>query len=190
MNKPHKSEACNMHFEKVTTSHKKTIKKWLKEEHVKEFFYGEGLVNTLKNLELFCQGINNNGSYTFHHWIAFYDNAPFAFIMTSPIEGPYEENDDYNKWYVDGSKTFTLDLLIGEKDYLGKGLCHIMIQKFILHHYADVDYFIIDPETANAKAIHVYEKAGFTKVGKLCPSFNPKPHTMMRLTVDELRKSL
>ena len=98
---------------------------------------------------------------------------------------PYDEHHDYNKWYVDSAKTFTLDLLIGENDFLGKGLAHLMIQQFILNHYADADYFIIDPEAANTKAIHVYEKAGFKKVGKLCPAFNPKLHIMMRLKSDK-----
>lgn len=180
----------SLKFSPVEISHKDLILKWFEEDHVKEFFYGDGVKNTLSNLDLFCQGINNNGSYTFHHWIAFYENIPFAFIMTSPVTGPYNENDDYNKWYVDGSKTFTLDLLIGEKDFLGKGLAHVMIQQFILDQYADADYFIIDPEAENTKAIHVYEKAGFKKVSELCPAFNPKPHIMMRLIVDELRKSL
>jgi len=107
-------------FESVKPSHKNIILSWFNEDHVKKFFYGDGVKNTLRNLDLFCQGINDNGSYTFHHWIAFYEDIPFAFIITSPVTGPYNENDDYNKWYVDGSKTYTLDLLIGEKDFLGK----------------------------------------------------------------------
>lgn len=180
----------NLTFHPVEETHKELILKWLQEDHVKAFFYGDGVKNTLKNLELFCQGINNNGSYTFHHWIAFCDNTPFAFIMTSPIEGPYDEHDDYKKWYIDNKKTYTLDLLIGEKKFLGKGLAHIMIQQFILDQYADADYFLIDPEAANTKAIHIYQKAGFKKVGTLFPAFNPKPHIMLRLKVDELRQSL
>ena len=190
MNMPYENKVYEMHFEKVTDAHKKIILNWFSKDHVKEFFYGDGLKNTFLNLDLFCQGINNNGSYTFHHWIAFNNGVPFAFIMTSPVDGPYDENDDYNKWYVDGTKTLTLDLLIGEKDFLGKGIAHLMIQQFILDQYADADYFIIDPEAANTKAIHVYEKAGFKKVGELCPAFNPKPHIMMRLKVDELGKPL
>lgn len=177
----------NIHFETVDNSHKDIILNWFQENHVQEFFYGDGLKNTLRNLSLFCQGINNNGNYSFHHWVAFYDNTPFAFIMTSPIEGPYDPNDNYNKWYENGKQTFTLDLLIGEKQFLGKGLSHLMIQQFILKQYHDADFFIIDPEVANSKAIHVYEKAGFKKVEEFRPAFNPKPHLMMRLAVKELK---
>lgn len=58
-----------------------------------------------------------------------------------------------------------------------------MIQQFIRDQYADADYFIIDPEAENTKSIYVYEKAGFKKVGEFYPSFNPKPHAMMRLKI-------
>lgn len=177
-------------FEKVSAPYKPIILKWFKEPHVLEFFYGDGLQNTLNNLDLYCQGINHNGRYEFNDWIAFNEDVPFGFLITSIVEGPFDPEDDYNKWYVDGKKTCTLDLLIGEKDFLGKGLAHVMIQQFIRDHYSDADYFIIDPEATNTKAIHVYEKVGFKKVGELCPAFNPKPHIMMRLIVDELRKTL
>ena len=45
--------------------------------------------------------------------------------MTSPIDGPYDPDDDYHQWFIDGKKTYTLDLLIGEKEFLGKGLADI-----------------------------------------------------------------
>ncbi len=176
-----------MTFQKVTEEHKEIILKWFQEEHVKAFFYADGLKSTLNNLDLFCEGIDNNGRYTFYHWIAFYDDIPFAFIMTSPLKGPYDSEDDYDKWYREGKKTVTLDLLIGNKAFLGKGLAHLMIQQFILSQYSDADFFIIDPELANTKAIRVYEKAGFKKAETFCPSANPKSHLMMYLDVRRLK---
>lgn len=92
MNKPHKNKTSKMRFEKVTGLYKEKILYWLNKDHIKEFYYGKGLKNTLRNIELYCQGINNNGSYTFYHWIAFYDNHPFAFMATSSVEGPYNEH--------------------------------------------------------------------------------------------------
>lgn len=189
MNKTYENEACKMHFEKVTDSHKKTILNWFSKAHVKKHYYGQGLQNTLRNIELYCQGINNNGHYSFDHWIAFYDGTPFAFLMTSPITGPYDQTDDYNKWYVEGKQTFTLDLLIGPEEFLGKGLSYNMIQSLIFNQFSDADYFIIDPAKDNPKAIHVYEKAGFKKVGEFFPSFDPtKCHVMMRMAVKDLKR--
>ncbi len=168
-------------FTQMTRELQQIVLNWFQEEHVNEFYYGEGLQNTLRNLELYCQGINNNGRYSFDHWIAFFGETPFGFLMTSPVVGPYNPSDDYNKWYVEGKQTFTLDLLIGPKCFLGKGLAHKMIQEFIINKFSHADYFIIDPAKSNRKAIHVYEKVGFKKVDEFCPSYDPIPHLMMRL---------
>nr|WP_264769406.1 GNAT family N-acetyltransferase [Coxiella burnetii] len=183
--KPIKS---NLHFTQVTKKYKETILNWFKEKHVNEFFYGEGLQNTLRNLDLYCRGIDNNGRYSFDHWIAFYDEIPFSFIMTSPVIGPYDPADNYNKWYEENRKKITLDLLIGPKEFLSKGLAHLMIQQFILTQYANADFFIIDPEKSNSKAIHVYEKVGFKKVDEFCPPHSSTAHLMMRLNVKDLKK--
>ena len=173
-------------FEKVTTRYKPIILEWFNEPHVLEFFYGDGLKNTLNNLELYCKGINHNGRYEFDDWIAFHNDEPFGFLITSVIEGPFHPKHDYNKWFVEGKKTMTLDLLIGSTAFLDKGFGSRMIESFITTQFSDVDYFIIDPEINNEKATHVYQKAGFRKVAEFVPDFNPRQHIMLRLTVAEL----
>lgn len=108
--------------------------------------------------------------------------------MTSPITGPYNPKDDYNKWFVHGKQTFTLDLFIGSKEFLGKGLSTKMIHNFILDKFMYADYFIINPAKSNSKAVYVYQKVGFKKVDEFYPAYDPKcHHVMMRLGVDELK---
>ncbi len=75
-------------------------------------------------------------------------------------------------------------------EFLGRGLAHVMIQKFILDKISHADYFIIDPEQNNSKAVRVYEKAGFVKVDEFIPSYDPKPHFMMRLAVASLSSNV
>ncbi len=174
-----------MQFFRVERKYQEIILDWFKADHVKEYYYGDGLQSTLNNLELYCQGINNNGKYSFDYWIAYLDNEPFGFLMTSPLEGP--GNPDNSKWYIEGKYTSTLDLLIGPKAFLGRGLAARMIREFILDKFGHADYFIIDPEISNPKAIHVYEKAGFKTVDEFCPSFSPVPHLMMRMAVKDLK---
>lgn len=183
-------EDKKMHFLRVESKFRATILSWFEAHHVREFYYGVGLQNTFANLELYFRGINHNGLYSFDFWIALLGDAPFGFLMTSPIEGPYDANDDYNKWFVAGKSTFTLDLLIGPKEFLGRGLAHRMIQEFIQNQFAHADFFMIDPGQSNQKAIHVYEKAGFKKVGEFCPSYDPVPHFMMRLAVQDLKDNM
>ncbi|PCI93975.1 GNAT family N-acetyltransferase [Candidatus Aerophobetes bacterium] len=169
----------NLTFTEANKSHEALIHTWLAKDHIKPYFYGDGLKNTLKNLELFVNGIDRNDDYSFKHFVAFCDGKPFGFIMTSPIDGPHSPDDPYDKWFIEGKKTMTLDLLIGEENLLGKGLGTQMIKEFIQSR--DVDFVLIDPAVSNKRAIHVYEKAGFSQKEEFIPSFNPTPHVMMRL---------
>jgi RimJ/RimL family protein N-acetyltransferase len=180
-----KDKDKQMRFFRVERKYQEIILDWFKADHVKEYYYGDGLQSTLNNLELYCQGINNNGRYSFDHWISYLEDEPFGFLMTSSLEG--SGNPDNSKWYIEGKHTFTLDLLIGPKVFLGRGLAARMIQEFILDKFSHADYFIIDPAKSNPKAIHVYEKAGFKTVDEFCPLFNPIPHLMMRMAVKDLK---
>lgn len=167
-------------FRQVEKADHALAKDWLHTPHVNEFYYGEGLQNTLNNLALSVNGKHHNGRYTFYHWIGFYDKTPFAFLMTSPIEGPYDPSDPYNKWQQSGERIITLDLLIGESAFLGKGLSCPMITSFLEQHCAEMTKILIDPAQNNPKAVHVYEKAGFKKVESFLPDFDPEtPHWMM-----------
>lgn len=178
-----------MTFYPVEKKHHDLIYGWLHKIHVQPYFYGEGLKNTLKNLEFFVNGIKTNGSYRFEHWIAYIDEIPFGFLMTSRIDGPYNSNDPYSKWYEDGKETITLDLLIGEEDYLGKGLASRMIQEFLLDKFSHISKVMIDPEEDNPRAIRVYEKAGFRKIEKFAQTHDdPKPCWMMHMEIEELKR--
>lgn len=136
-------------------------------------------------------GINNNGEYSFEHWIAYIGNQPFGFLMTSTVEGPYDSNDPVDKWYEEGKKTITLDLLIGAEGCLGKGLGHRMIQEFLIAKFSDVDKVLIDPSVSNTRAVHVYEKAGFRKIEQF-PQQHDDPNLcwMMHLEIKDLKKMI
>ncbi|MCB1111721.1 MAG: GNAT family N-acetyltransferase [Chlamydiales bacterium] len=174
-------------FYPVEEKHRGIILDWFDKTHVKQWFYGEGLENTRTKLHLFINGIKNNGEYSFEHWIAYIDDQPFGFLMTSFVEGPYNPDDHINKWYEEGKKLITLDLLIGAEEYLGKGLGHQMIQEFLIEKFSHVDRVLIDPSVSNTRAIHVYEKAGFRKVEQFPQQHDdPNPSWMMHLDMKEL----
>lgn len=178
-------------FYSVGKEYHNLIQEWLRKEHVKPFFYGQGLKSTLRNLSLFIKGVQNNGDYSFEHWIACIDDYPFAFLMTSEVEGPYDPKDPYDKWYEEGKVTITLDLLIGEEAFLGKGLASRMIQEFLLDKYSHASKVLIDPAEENQKAIHVYEKAGFEKVETFSQTHDdPQLCWMMHLKMKELKRQV
>lgn len=173
----------NLSFNPVAGEHRELVRTWLHKEHVRPYFYGQGLENTLKNLDLFVKGIDHNGLYRFKYWIARAADKPFAFLITSEVEGPYDPKDDYAKWYEEGRQTITLDLLIGEEEFLGKGLAAPLIREFLLTMFPHASIVLIDPEATNSRAIHVYERAGFEKLEQFIPAYNPVPHWMMRLKI-------
>lgn len=160
-------------FGPVRPSHRSLVRKWLLSPQASQWFYGEGLQNTFRHLELFFA--ENSSS---HYWLAFEDERPFAFFITSEVEKP---SDPLASWCSEEGRAITLDMLIGEEDYLGKGYSVRLIQEFLNAEFPDADQVLIDPEATNARAIHVYKKAGFVPLGEFVPSHSPNLHLMMRL---------
>jgi ribosomal protein S18 acetylase RimI-like enzyme len=154
---------------------------WLRKPHAAQWFYGQGLQNTLNHLDEFL-----NGSSFAQYWLGYERDRPFAFLITSPIQKP---KDPLSKWCAEPGDAITLDLLIGEDDYLGKGLSHIVIEEFLLSQFPNVSEVLIDPEVTHAHAIHIYKKAGFEILGEFTPSHNPNLHYMMRLSMKKLTSS-
>lgn len=171
-------EGFHFHFKPVDEAHRSLVHHWLQQPHVAKWFYGQGLQNTLKHLDDFLNG-SSNGKY----WLGYDQNRPFAFLITSTVAKP---NDELNQWCTKDGEAITLDFLIGETDYLGKGLSHIVIQEFLLSQFPHVTEVLIDPEGTNSHAIHVYKKVGFIILGEFIPFHSPHPHYMMRLDMTKL----
>lgn len=162
-----------MHFEKLKKEQKELVTQWLKQKYVAEFWYGIGLQNTLESIENFLTGKQT----IFTHWIAYDDEVPFGFLMTSEIN--FENDSFYAKYLTSSSKAITLDVLIGNPSYLGKGYGQLMIREIIHQKFFDVTDVFIDPEINNLKAIHVYEKAGFCKLKEFIPDWDPSTPCML-----------
>lgn len=169
-----------MYFKLASKEHVHLIKTWLKQEHVSKYFYGEGLENTIQDLEKFTT--SKKSLWT--HYLAYDQEIPFAYLMTSFIS---PSDKPYSKYLETTTKAITLDLFIGDINYLGKGLSHSMIKQFLVQNFSFVTDVFIDPEKANTKAIHVYEKTGFKKLETFVPTYNPVPHVLMQLKIQYLK---
>ena len=66
--------------------------------------------------------------------------------------------------------SIALDFGIGNAHYLGKGLGARTLLEFIDFYRGEVDSsadtFFIDPDENNPRAAHVYDQAGFQKIGE------------------------
>lgn len=160
----------NIRFEKVGIPHQKIIFEWLEEPHIKEFWdNSQDHKNDILN---FIKGRKEPSPY-FHgryvYWIGLTIEKPYSLIMTiqeKPGENrPQIKHDHLSKT----GTTYSIDFMIGEKTYLGKGLGAQTLESFISFFQknidADADTFFIDPDLTNPRAKHVYEKAGFDYIG-------------------------
>lgn len=173
-------------IDKVTFKHPEKyelpcILTWFNKPHIQEYFDHPETGKTIPDLKNYLSG----KPHFITHWIAYHDQVPFAYLLTSEVMA--DENNIYGKWREKEGKTYTLDLLIGEEEFLGKGLSHLMIKKFIHDQFLAATAFLIDPETRNTKAIHVYEKAGFIKAEEFRPGSGQfatgLPHVLMKLNL-------
>lgn len=169
-----------MHFEKLKRGQENLVKGWLQQDYVAEYWFGEGLENTLQSIEMFILG--QELLYTL--WLAYDEETPFAYLMTSEV-GSNEK--PFSKFCGPSSKAITLDLLIGDRTYLGRGLAHVVIGEFLQQKFHDKIDVFIDPSVKNKKAIHVYEKAGFEKLEEFIPSWCPEPLFLMRFKKSDLK---
>lgn len=170
-------------FKIIDQTQQALVYNWLHKPHVATWFYGKGLQNTLNHVDEFVHAAQVSNIHGSQYWLA-YDNAtPFAFLITSLIHKP---GDELTSWCLENGQAMTLDMLIGDTNYLGQGIAHHVIQEFLLSQFSHVVEVLIDPEASNTRAVHVYEKAGFKIIGEFIPKHSPHPHYMMRLSMKAL----
>jgi RimJ/RimL family protein N-acetyltransferase len=148
-------DAKKISFRKAKKTDKKFLKEWFQKEHVQEFW--DNSPEMWENCESYLDG----NKQLFDYWICLYNSKPFGLILTSDAseEGPNKPGStDYMvPWIEPEGKTLTIDFMIGEKAFLGKGLAHLTLKKFAESQDSIVAALLVDPEVKNAKAIHIYE---------------------------------
>lgn len=179
-------------FEKATHAHQEIIFSWLAQPHVREFWddtqgHKDDILNFMggrKEPSNYCDG-------KYVYWVAFLDDQPYGMLMTI-----HETHEDCGLGGYDPLKnvhlsptgtTYSLDFMIGCKDFLGQGLGPKTLVSFMdyFRHMVDkkANTFIICPATNNPRARHVYEKAGFTHVADFLLTGNcsgsGKPHHLL-----------
>ena len=180
--KPHQNHRVTIHFEPLKKDQEEMVKQWLRQDYIAKFWYGVGLENTFKSISRFV-----NGKETlFALWIAYDGSTPFGYLMVSQVD--LEKDQLCAKYLSPKAKAITLDLLIGNPSYLGKGLSHQMIKALLLQKYSDMTDVFIDPGINNSKAIHVYEKVGFKTLEEFIPDWEAShPCLLMHLKMEKLK---
>lgn len=160
-------------FEKASYKHSDTIFSWLAEPHIQEFWdnskeHKEDILNFIHaRPQFYFSGITK-------YWIGYTKEEPYAFILSYYLEKNKKDLPEIYKQNMSKTgHTIALDFAIGNKKYLGCGLGAPTLLEFTNFYKNETDRnadtFLIDPDENNPRAIHVYSKAGFYKVGKFIP---------------------
>jgi len=169
-------------FRKASFSDQMLLNAWFNKPHVTQFWDNSLEMNN--NFANYLNGVKK----LYDYWMGFYDEKAFSLIITSDAQEMDPEATEENPFlpFIQfNEKGMTLDFMIGEEDFLGKGLASKTLQLFTAFQN-QVDVFFIDPQISNAKAIHVYEKAGFISVGSYIPQkgyFSTLDHVIMKKDV-------
>jgi len=163
-------------------SQRELIHNWLDQDHIKKWFPGQAVINTLEDLDLFFKG-----SPIFQHWIAYDQEVPFAYLLTTDVIKDPAARDIYAKWCLEEGAALTLDLFICDFDYLEKGHGVKLIHDFIKEQFPDASEVFTDPEIANTRAVQMYKNAGFEVFDEFNASWHPVPHYRMRLSTKKIR---
>ena len=179
----------NFTFKSPIESQRALIHQWLMQDYINEWIHGQGLQNTLTGLEKFFQyqsegkELGRNSELT-QHWIGYDGDKPFVYLLTSNVFK--QSGGEYAKYSETEGLAITLDIFICDPDYIGKGLAVDVIRQFLSCHFSDVAEVFIDPEKRNERAVHVYQKVGFSIVGEFIAVWHPVPHHIMRLAMKDL----
>lgn len=179
----------NITFKHAKESQRDLIHQWLKQDYIQQWIHGQGLKNTLNGLEKFYEHQNEGKAFNHEtkitqHWIG-YDNAkPFVYLLTSNV---FKNTDDaYAKYCELPGAAITLDIFIGDPEYVGKGLAATVIKEFLLSQFPTISEVFIDPEQSNKRAVHVYQKVGFKIIDEYIAPWHPVPHYIMKIKMKDL----
>lgn len=146
-------------FWPLEEAHLRQLHGWLQQPHVREFW--------------------DDGDRTPEQvWASFFeerDVEAFVFSVGGRAAGYIQAyavglDSDFTAFRAPAGQTWGIDLFIGETDLLGRGHAVPVIEAFIGRLRAvhpDLQRVLIDPETRNGRAVHVYRRAGFTLLAVL-----------------------
>jgi RimJ/RimL family protein N-acetyltransferase len=142
-------------FKKLSLDDCACLHRWLQLAHVR-LFWDDGH-RSLQQVQEYYWRDDSIKRYLF-----FIDDKPAGYIQSYVIARAHE----YGKFSLPDGKTLGVDYFIGNEDFLGKGWALFILKRFISFRCKGIERVIVDPEPENKKAIHIYEKCGFKKIGE------------------------
>lgn len=172
--------SMTIQFRKTCAADEMLLLGWLDEPHVRAFWDNsdEHRANLL--------GYLSGNKDLYDYWVGTLeqDSSPFCLFLTS--DAGFDTPDFFLDHLTLQGETWTIDYMIGSPEHVGRGFGSQSLDafcRFLKTIHPTVSSFIIDPATQNTRAVHVYGRAGFVKVGTYTPaegSFQGMPHEIMK----------
>lgn len=128
------------------------IETWLHKEYIKKW-YGEP--------EEWMEEIrNDSGAFGWlNHYIVMYESVPIGFCQYYDCA----KTPEGFEWAKEPQGTFAIDYLIGEEQFLKKGIGSVIIQNLcqLIRAQENPVQFVADPVPENTDSIKLLEKNGF-----------------------------
>lgn len=173
----------NITFRKLQLSDLPLMHTWLNSPHVHEW-YDKDKNNSIEEVtNRYAPKIK--GEKPTDCYLALFKGEPFGYLQTYKVNdwpefGNYIGYDDF---------TASVDLFIGEADFIGRGLGSKMLEAFLLQvvfaEDTNVETCVIGPEPANTRAIHTYEKVGFKYTRTVQIPGEDQPTYLLEITKDQ-----
>lgn len=146
-------------FERLAEAHLTLLHGWLQAPHVRAFWDdGE---RTLEQVRAHYFEDREVKAFVFT-----LDSQPAGYIQAYSVPPGAE----FGAWRAATGETWGIDLYIGAAHLLGRGQARSIILAFVERlqtRHPRLRRVLIDPETHNARAIHVYGKAGFSPLDQI-----------------------
>lgn len=129
---------------------------WLKKDYIKKWYSDEeDWINEVT--------LRDSKFSWIYHFIVKYDKKDIGFCQYYAIANDFTNNNQhyYGNTEIDG--TYSIDYLIGEKEYLGKGLGKEIVLKLIEKVFSldDAKRIAVSPENDNIKSCNTLKSCGF-----------------------------
>jgi RimJ/RimL family protein N-acetyltransferase len=154
----------NITFAPLVVSHFSLLLKWLESPHVKKWWdqdvhWTPALIDQKFGDYVKGYKLDNDIAKPINAYIICVDEKPIGYIQ---IYNAYDFPRD--KPLVNLPESLAaFDILIGEADYLKRGIGSKAITVFLDQYAASYNHVFVDPDSNNIAAIRAYEKAGFKK---------------------------
>ena len=118
------------------------------------------------------------GSKGIRGFICYFNNKPLGYIQYYPVKRyPWSNHGLEDKLH----QCAGVDVFIGEKSFLGKGLGKLMITRFMQRHlWKNYTYCAVDPHVNNTKAIGCYRACGFSIHQKVLSDEQEEHYLMLK----------